>query len=60
MSTNLRDVLVVAAILCGSLPAFPTEIDPCLAFTPDADYATNIIVMRKENRRVGLRVPAQY
>ncbi|EAU43295.1 hypothetical protein FP2506_10636 [Fulvimarina pelagi HTCC2506] len=60
MSKISRCILVIAAILCGSLPALPTEIDPCFAFTPDADYATNIIVMRKENRRVGLRVPVQY
>ncbi|MGL4309315.1 MAG: hypothetical protein ACRCSU_02425 [Paracoccaceae bacterium] len=57
----------IAAALClaALTVAWPAAADTepsaaCAAFTPDADYVTNTIIMPLEGRRIELTVPSQY
>jgi hypothetical protein len=38
----------------------PADRDPCAAFTADADYVSQTLIMQLEGREVSLRVPKQF
>ncbi|MFT4148552.1 MAG: hypothetical protein QM656_00010 [Paracoccaceae bacterium] len=38
----------------------PAERDPCIAFTADADYVTQSLIMQLEDREVPLRIPRSF
>lgn len=62
--------LAMAATLCASavlgkpLSTTPTPLPadrtPCAAFTADADYVAQTLIMQLEGRKVPLRVPVQF
>jgi hypothetical protein len=62
--------LVMAATLCASTALgkpvlttptpLPEDRNPCAAFTADADYVAQTLIMQLEGREVSLRVPRQF
>jgi hypothetical protein len=38
----------------------PTDRDPCAAFTPEADYVDQTLIMQLEGREIALRVPRVF
>jgi hypothetical protein len=62
--------LAMAATLCASAALgkpvsttptpLPADRDPCAAFTADADYVSQTLIMQLEGREVPLRVPRQF